>query len=111
MGMTCPRLLCTLAFSFAEDGTWSQGLFHHWDMITVGVSISFIVKSIGLYLLASLDALLKNIGEAMAVLVIYAWEMGPQFVCMAAPGLESCAAMEPFDVPKLIAVTTVVMIV
>jgi len=110
--MTCPRLMCTLLLSFTEDDTWGQGLFHHWDLITVGVAVSFIVKSIGtLYLLASLDALLKNIGEALAVLVIYAWEMGPQFVCMAVPGLEFCEAQAPFDVSKLIAVTTVVMIV
>merc|ERR1719420_728448 len=110
--MTCPRLMCTLMLSFTEDDTWGQGLFHHWDVITVGVSVSFIVKSIGtLYLLASLDALLKNIGEALAVLVIYAWEVGPQVVCMAAPDLASCAAQDGFDTAKLIAVTTVVMVV
>merc|ERR1711924_580873 len=77
-----------------------------------GVSVSFIVKSIGtLYLLASLDALLKNIGEALAVLVIYAWEIGPQFVCMVTAASPQCENQPGFDIPRLIAVTTVVMVV
>jgi len=110
--MGVPRTLFTLLCSFTETGTWEQGLLHHWDVLTVGVLVSFIVKSIStLYLLAILDSLLKNIGEALAVLVIYAYEIGPQLMCIFAPASEYCEEHGAFDVPRLIAVTTVVMFV
>merc|ERR1719387_2528424 len=71
--MTVPRLMCTLLLSFTEDDTWGQGLFHHWDILTVGVSVSFIVKSVGtLYLLASLDAA-KLIAVTTVVMVVVAY--------------------------------------
>merc|ERR1712193_318635 len=104
--MGVPRLLLTLLCSFTETGTWEQGLLHHWDLITVGVLVSFIVKSvISLYLLALLDALLKNIGEALAILFIYGYEIGPQLMCMATPASSYCMEQGAFDVPRFIAVT------
>jgi len=110
--MGVPRLLFTLLCTFGESGTWEQGMLHHWDMTTVGVLISFVVKSvISLYLLALLDALLKNIGEALAILFIYGYEVGPQLMCFATPASSYCLEQAAFDVPRFIAVTTVVMIV
>lgn len=110
--MGVPRTLFTLLCSFTETGTWEEGLLHHWDWVTVGVLISFVIKSvISLYLLALLDALLKNIGEALAILFIYGYEIGPQILCLVTPGSEYCLEQAPFDVPRFIAVTTVVMIV
>merc|ERR1719281_2126300 len=95
-----------------EEGTWEQGLLHDWDVLTVGVLVSFVVKSVStLYLLAVLDALQKNIGEAMAILFIYAWEVGPQIACVASPTSLYCEEHGALDVRRLGAVTMIVMVV
>merc|ERR1719498_2207658 len=84
--MGLPRLVTTIVLSSLTTNIWSAGLFHGWDGLTVGVTISFVVKSTStLYLVALLDSILKNIGEALAVLVIYAWQVYPQLLCTTAP--------------------------
>lgn len=112
--ITLPQLLSTLMLSFTEPATWDNGFFDGWNLITVGVSMSFVVKALGsLYLLKSLDSLLKNIGEAVAVLVIYALEVGPSVFCMA-EGAAFDGNFPPaceVNVPRFLAVSTVFMIV
>ena len=50
----------------------AAGFFDHWTMATWIVTLSFTSKSlIGLYLLKSLDGIQKNVGEALAVIVIF----------------------------------------
>lgn len=70
----CSWCATILVISFLEnDGaTWQNGFFAGWNGVTVGVLTSFTVKCWStMYLLAILDSVLKNIGEACAVLVIY----------------------------------------
>jgi len=112
--ITLPQLLSTLMLSFTEPDTWSNGFFDGWNTITMGVSMSFVVKALGsLYLLKSLDSLLKNIGEAVAVLVIYALEVGPAVVCMAEHAVlgGDCHSTGEVSVPRFLAISTVFMIV
>merc|ERR1712187_276765 len=48
------------------------GFFAHWNGMTCLVALSFTVKTIStMSLLQALDSLQKNIGEALAVIVIY----------------------------------------
>lgn len=76
--MSVPRLVATLLLSFMNLDDWQRGIFHGWDAMTCGVTASFIVKSVtSLYIVSLLDSLLKNIGETLAVLLIYAWEVVP----------------------------------
>eukprot|EP00913_Durusdinium_trenchii_P029598 g27742.t1 len=50
---------------------WSAaGFFDHWTLATWVVTLSFTSK-ITLYLLKSLDGIQKNVGEALAVIVIF----------------------------------------
>lgn len=50
----------------------APGFFNHWTFATWIVTISFTTKSlITLYLIKSLDAIQKNVGEALAVIVIF----------------------------------------
>eukprot|EP00438_Fugacium_kawagutii_P012165 Skav200051 [mRNA] locus=scaffold337:753907:770514:+ [translate_table: standard] len=52
--------------------TSAAGFFDHWTLATWIVTISFTSKSlITLYLLKSLDGIQKNVGEALAVIVIF----------------------------------------
>merc|ERR1712224_294700 len=112
--VTFPQLLSTLMLSFTEPATWNNGFFDGWNLITVGVSMSFVVKALGsLYLLKSLDSLLKNIGEAVAVLVIYALEVGPAVMCMAENAVlgGGCHPVGDVSAPRFLAISTVFMIV
>eukprot|EP00438_Fugacium_kawagutii_P011261 Skav224325 [mRNA] locus=scaffold1353:42774:70462:- [translate_table: standard] len=78
----CAWFATILLISFTDGQTWQNGFFNGWDTTTVGVLASFTVKGWStMYLLAILDSVLKNIGEACAVLVIYAAQAG------AHPGL------------------------
>jgi hypothetical protein len=102
MGMA--RFWCTFFLSFIGTDIWGNGFFHGWTPIVAMVSVSYIVKSVStLYLVALLDALLKNIGEALAVLVIYAWDV---FLLFGIQGTD-----KPFAIPALLAVIVVVLIV
>jgi len=63
----------------ATTPCWSRGFdsfFEGWDMSTIAVTASFIIKSIStLYIVALLDSILKNIAEAFSVLVIYGFDV------------------------------------
>jgi len=57
---------------FFEANPVRDGLFYEWKPVTVAALVSFTVKGWStMYLLAILDSMLKNIGEACSVLVIY----------------------------------------
>merc|ERR1712187_531441 len=68
----CAWFLTIFALTFTDGKTWQNGFFTGWDGAVVGVFASFTVKGWStLYLLAILDSVPKNIGEAVSVLVIY----------------------------------------
>merc|ERR1712217_128015 len=87
-----------LLISFADGKTWQNGFFTGWNGVTVGVLASFTVKGWStMYLLAILDSVLKNIGEATSVLVIY-------FMQVFLPVFE-----DQFEIPKFLSVMVVIL--
>jgi hypothetical protein len=61
-----------LLISFSDGQTWQEGFFKGWTPAVWGVFASFIIKCWStMAILSLLDSVLKNIGEASAVLVIY----------------------------------------
>merc|ERR1711920_772919 len=69
------RAVAIVGLSFTQD-VWVKGFFHGWNAMTIGVTASFIVKSVStLYIVALLDSILKNIAEAFSVLVIYFYDI------------------------------------
>ncbi|EER06612.1 sugar transporter, putative [Perkinsus marinus ATCC 50983] len=62
-----------LAYALDWEGELTQfGFFHGWTWSTLLVTISFTIKGwCTMYLLRSLDSVLKNIGEALAVIAVY----------------------------------------
>merc|ERR1719159_2139400 len=69
------RAIAIVLLSFTQD-VWVKGFFSGWDVMTVAVTGSFIIKSVStLYIVALLDSILKNIAESFAVLVIYAYDI------------------------------------
>merc|ERR1719401_2164906 len=94
----CMWFLTILVFSLCDGKTWQEGFFTGWDGLTVGVLASFTVKCwTTMYLLAILDSVLKNIGEAVAVLVIY-------FMQVFLPVFE-----DTFEIPKFLSVMVVIL--
>eukprot|EP00913_Durusdinium_trenchii_P019409 g18247.t1 len=95
------RLSRTLLLSFLVcfDGqSLKHGFFHGWDACTVAVAVSHMLKAWStLYLLVYLDSVLKNMGEALAVLVTYLLE-----ICLPTFGT-------PFEVRTLLAVLVVML--
>jgi hypothetical protein len=78
----CAWFCTILLISFADGKTWQAGVFKGWENPAVlGVLVSFVVKGWStMYILSVLDSVTKNIGEAIAVLVIYlAQVMLPNF--------------------------------
>jgi len=64
--------LVILMISFTDGKTWQEGFFKGWTPAVWGVFASFTVKCWStMAILSLLDSVLKNIGEASAVLVIY----------------------------------------
>jgi len=64
--------LVILMISFTDGKTWQEGFFKGWTPVVWGVFASFTVKCWStMAILSLLDSVLKNIGEASAVLVIY----------------------------------------
>merc|ERR1712048_107939 len=89
----CAWFATILALTFVDGKTWQNGFFNGWNGVTVGVLASFTVKGWStMYLLAILDSVLKNIGEAVAVLVIYVAQV-------ALPAFE-----DEFEVPTFLSV-------
>jgi len=69
------RAVVILLLSCTQE-VWQKGFFHGWDAMTVVVTVSFCVKSTStIYIVALLDSILKNIAEAYAILVIYAYDV------------------------------------
>merc|ERR1712048_1062904 len=86
-----------LLISFTGD-TWSVGFFSGWTPAVYGVFASFTVKCWStMAILSLLDSVLKNVGEATAVLVIYFMNI--------------CLPMFPdkFEVPAFMSVMTVIL--
>merc|ERR1719382_2399234 len=94
----CAWFATILVLSLVDGKTWQNGFFSGWDGATVGVLTSFTVKGWStMYLLAILDSVLKNIGEATSVLVIY-------FMQVFLPAFE-----DTFEIPKFLSVLVVVL--
>lgn len=74
--LTCiPRVVGLMRGTEVVD-VWSRGLFYGWDMMTVAVTGSFVMKIVSsLYVVALLDSILKNIGESFAILLIYGYDV------------------------------------
>mmetsp|Transcript_69103 Transcript_69103/g.109097 ORF Transcript_69103/g.109097 Transcript_69103/m.109097 type:complete len:213 (-) Transcript_69103:251-889(-) len=88
------RAIAIVLLSFTQD-VWSKGFFSGWDVMTIAVTASFIVKSVStLYIVALLDSILKNIAEAFSVLVIYAYDV--------------LAVGKPFEIATFLSVLVVV---
>jgi len=94
----CAWLATILVISFLDGTTWQNGFFTGWNGVTAAVLVSFTVKCWStMYLLAMLDSVLKNIGEACAVLVIYGMQV-------ALPSFE-----EQFEIPTFLSVMVVIL--
>merc|ERR1712050_725313 len=94
----CAWCVTILLLSFTDGKTWQNGFFTGWDATTVGVLTSFTVKGWStMYLLAILDSVLKNIGEATAVLVIYAAQV-------ILPSFD-----DQFEIPTFLSVMVVIL--
>jgi hypothetical protein len=64
-----------LCYSF-DAGVRENGIFDQWDVRTIFVAFSWIFKGWTTFIvLKQLDSVLKNIGEATAVLVIYIFDV------------------------------------
>jgi drug/metabolite transporter (DMT)-like permease len=88
------RAVAIVLLSFTQD-TWVKGFFSGWNAMTIGVTASFIIKSVStLYIVALLDSILKNIAEAFSVLVIYAFDV--------------LAMGKPFEIASFLSVLVVV---
>merc|ERR1719444_596785 len=94
----CAWCATILVISFLDGKTWQNGFFTGWNGVTAGVLVSFTVKGWStMYLLAMLDSVLKNIGEATSVLVIY-------FMQVFLPAFE-----DKFEIPKFLSVMVVIL--
>jgi len=94
----CSWFATILVISILDGKTWQDGFFNGWNGLTVGVLTSFTVKGWStMYLLAILDSVLKNIGEACAVLVIYLAQV-------ALPMFE-----DKFEIPTFLSVMVVIL--
>lgn len=94
----CSWFATILVISLLDGKTWQDGFFNGWNGLTVGVLTSFTVKGWStMYLLAILDSVLKNIGEACAVLVIYLAQVSlPMFE-------------DKFEIPTFLSVMVVIL--
>mmetsp|Transcript_2431 Transcript_2431/g.6872 ORF Transcript_2431/g.6872 Transcript_2431/m.6872 type:complete len:476 (-) Transcript_2431:118-1545(-) len=71
-GLATTWCLASMMVCFTERQVREDGFFAQWDGVTCLVTLSFVVKTIStMYLLQALDSVQKNIGEALAVVVIY----------------------------------------
>eukprot|EP00928_Gymnodinium_smaydae_P042722 TRINITY_DN28729_c0_g1_i1.p1 TRINITY_DN28729_c0_g1~~TRINITY_DN28729_c0_g1_i1.p1 ORF type:complete len:349 (+),score=49.64 TRINITY_DN28729_c0_g1_i1:73-1119(+) len=87
-----------LSISFTDGVTWQKGFFNGWTPAVFGVFTSFTVKCWStLAILSLLDSVLKNIGEALAVLVIY-------FMNVSLPMFP-----DKFEIPTFLAVMVVIL--
>eukprot|EP00931_Biecheleriopsis_adriatica_P008206 TRINITY_DN109420_c0_g1_i1.p1 TRINITY_DN109420_c0_g1~~TRINITY_DN109420_c0_g1_i1.p1 ORF type:complete len:341 (-),score=69.67 TRINITY_DN109420_c0_g1_i1:102-1124(-) len=98
-------LLLTLCFdrNVREDGFWNG-----WDGRTAVVAVSWVCKGWSTFLvLKNLDSVLKNIGEAVAILVIYVFDVA---VADAVSGILPVQG-KVFQLPTFLMVMVVVLTV
>jgi len=82
-------LALTLTF---DRGVTQNGFFSGWDGRTGIVALSWVCKGWSTFLvLKNLDSVLKNIGEAVAIVVIYAFDV------LIASTLENILPVKPKD--------------
>lgn len=97
------RWIFSCIFVSCTTPVWSNGFesfFHGWNALTVCVIVSFCIKgTFSFMLVAVLDAILKNMGECVAVLLIY-------FYSVVAPW----DSVE-FDMPSFLAVMVVILVI
>jgi len=94
----CAWFLTIFALTFVDGKTWQQGFFTGWTAPVIGTFASFTVKGWStLYLLAILDSVLKNIGEAVSVLVIYVMQV-------SLPAFD-----DTFEIPTFLSVMVVIL--
>lgn len=106
--MGIARCIGSFLLSFIGTTIWDDGFFHGWNVVVVFVMFSFFVKSVStLYLVKLLDSMLKNIGEALAIIVIYAWAV----VDMRVLGWTRPITDEPFNFTALMGVILIVLLV
>eukprot|EP00428_Durinskia_dybowskii_P016824 CAMPEP_0170221334 /NCGR_PEP_ID=MMETSP0116_2-20130129/10354_1 /TAXON_ID=400756 /ORGANISM="Durinskia baltica, Strain CSIRO CS-38" /LENGTH=450 /DNA_ID=CAMNT_0010472011 /DNA_START=86 /DNA_END=1438 /DNA_ORIENTATION=- len=75
-GLSGTWMIASSLVCFSEDKVRNDGFFANWNEITWLIVASFIIKSVStLWLLQVLDSVQKNIGEALAVIVIYVAEV------------------------------------
>merc|ERR1719436_746838 len=99
-GLATTWAMASLLMSSMESQVQRDGFFAHWDGVTCLVALSFTVKTVStMYLLQALDSLQKNIGEALAVIVIYVSQV-------ALPGIGKSFELSVF----LLAVLVVAMV-
>mmetsp|Transcript_10057 Transcript_10057/g.22213 ORF Transcript_10057/g.22213 Transcript_10057/m.22213 type:complete len:379 (+) Transcript_10057:165-1301(+) len=71
-GLATTWATASLIFASFEPQVQEHGFFHGWTTGTCLVAMSFTIKTVStMYLLQALDSIQKNIGEALAVIVIY----------------------------------------
>jgi len=75
-GLSTTWAIASLVLCATEKQVTQQGFFAHWDINTWYVTGSFVVKTVSTQiLLQALDSVQKNIGEALALIVIYIWQV------------------------------------
>mmetsp|Transcript_49350 Transcript_49350/g.158839 ORF Transcript_49350/g.158839 Transcript_49350/m.158839 type:complete len:376 (+) Transcript_49350:49-1176(+) len=71
-GLSTTWAMMSFVFFCFEPEVKNNGFFANWDSMTWLVIASFVVKTVStMNLLQALDSVQKNIGEALAVIVIY----------------------------------------
>jgi len=84
--MSLARVICSIILQLTTERS-SESYFHNFDMYTCIVVVSFVTKSLlTLYLLKMLDSIQKNIGEALACIVIFLGN-----ICLGVSVFDFCA--------------------
>lgn len=84
--MSLARVICSIILMVTTERS-GESYFHDFDMYTGIVVVSFVTKSLlTLYLLKMLDSIQKNIGEALACIVIFLGN-----ICLGVTVFDFCA--------------------
>mmetsp|Transcript_28943 Transcript_28943/g.85932 ORF Transcript_28943/g.85932 Transcript_28943/m.85932 type:complete len:475 (-) Transcript_28943:22-1446(-) len=97
-GLSTTWALASMMVCLSERQVREEGFFAHWDGVTCMVVLSFVVKTVStMYLLQALDSVQKNIGEALAVVVIYVSQV-------ALPGMDKSFELSVFLLALLVVI-------
>mmetsp|Transcript_7651 Transcript_7651/g.16444 ORF Transcript_7651/g.16444 Transcript_7651/m.16444 type:complete len:498 (-) Transcript_7651:569-2062(-) len=97
-GLSTTWALASMMVCLSERQVREEGFFAHWDQVTCFVTLSFVVKTVStMYLLQALDSVQKNIGEALAVVVIYVSQV-------ALPGMDKSFELSVFLLALLVVI-------